>query len=76
MEVPGVGVESELQLPAHATATATKDLSRIYTSTTACSNAKSLTHWVRPGIKLASLWLRVGVLTHWVTTGTSKGEEV
>ena len=29
MEVPGLGVESELQLPAHATATATPSWSRI-----------------------------------------------
>ena len=29
MEVPRLGVESELQLPAYATATATRDLSRI-----------------------------------------------
>jgi len=29
MEVPGLGVESELQLPAYTTATATQDLSRV-----------------------------------------------
>ena len=29
MEVPGLGVEWELQLPAYATATATPDLSRV-----------------------------------------------
>ena len=29
MEVPGLGVESKLQLPSHATATAMRDLSRI-----------------------------------------------
>ena len=29
MEVPRLGVESELQLPAHTTATATRDLSRV-----------------------------------------------
>ena len=30
MEVPGLGVESELQLPDYAVATATPDLSHIY----------------------------------------------
>ena len=30
MEVPRLGVESELQLPAYATATATKDLSHVH----------------------------------------------
>ena len=29
MEVPRLGVQSELQLPAYATATATRDLSRV-----------------------------------------------
>ena len=31
MEVPGLGVESELQLPAYATATATPDPSHVCT---------------------------------------------
>ena len=39
-EVPRLGVESELQLPAHSTATATRDLDY----TTAHGNAGSLTH--------------------------------
>ena len=30
MEVPSLGVQSELQLPAYTTATATPDLSRVY----------------------------------------------
>ena len=36
MEVPGLGVESELQLPAYTTATATLDLNRI------CNSYRSL----------------------------------
>ena len=44
MEVPRVGVESELQLPAYATASVTLDLSCTGTFTIACSNARSLTH--------------------------------
>ena len=42
MEVPRVGVESELQPQAY---------------TTAHSNARSLTHWASPGIKLVSSWM-------------------
>ena len=42
MEVPRLGIESELQLP--ATATATQDLSPSATYTTAHGNARSLTH--------------------------------
>ena len=52
------GVELELQLPASTT------------YTTACGNAGSLTHWVRPGIESASLWILVGFLTCWSTIGT------
>ena len=33
-------------------------------------HARSLTHWVRPGIEPASLCILVGFLTHWATTGT------
>ena len=38
--------------------------------TTAHSNAGSLTHWVRPGIKPSSSWIPVWFLTYWATTGT------
>ena len=41
------GVESELQLLANATATETPDPSWL----AACGNARSLTHWARPGIE-------------------------
>ena len=44
MEVPRLGVESELHLLAYTTATTTQDLSRISTYTTAHGNARSLTH--------------------------------
>ena len=33
------------------------------TYTAACSNARSLTHWLRPGIKPASSWILVGFVT-------------
>ena len=52
MEVPRLGVESELQLPAYTLATAMQDPSCI------CdlhhSNIRSLMHEARPGIKPAS----------------------
>ena len=50
MEVPRVGVYSELQLPIYTTATAIPDPSHI------------LTHWARPGTEPASLWILIGCL--------------
>ena len=44
MEVPRLGVKSELQLPAYTTATAILDLSLTLTYTAAHGNARSLTH--------------------------------
>ena len=44
MEVPRLGVESELQLPAYTTTTAMPDLSTSATYTTAHGNARSLFH--------------------------------
>ena len=40
------------------------------TYTTAHGNARSLTHWARPGIEPASSWILVRPLTCWATTGT------
>ena len=44
MEVPRVGVKSELHLPAYITATATRDPSCVWTYTTAHGNEGSPTH--------------------------------
>ena len=44
MEVPKLGVESELQLPAYTTATVTPIRAMYATYTTAHGNARSLTH--------------------------------
>ena len=63
MELPRLGVKLELQLLAYATATATADLSRVWTYTTAHSNAGSSNHWVRPGIEPATLWFLVGFVS-------------
>ena len=51
MEVPGPGVESELQLQDYTTATVMWDLSCICDLAAVCGNARSLIHWVRPRIK-------------------------
>ena len=59
MEVPRLGVELELQLPAYATTKALGIRAVSATCTTAHSDAGSLTHRVRPGIKLASSWILV-----------------
>ena len=40
------------------------------TYTTVYDEARSLTHWARPGIKLASSWMLVRFVNHWTTTGT------
>ena len=55
MEVPSLEVELKLQVPAY---------------TTAHSNAGSLAHWARPGIRLESSWILVGFHFHWATKGT------
>jgi len=59
VEVSRLGVKSELQLPARATAH---------------SNARSLTHWVRLGIKPASLWILDGFINRWAMKGTPQSD--
>ena len=63
MEVPRLGVESELQLPAYATATQCQIGAESATYTTAHGNTEWLTHWARPGIKPASSWILVGFVS-------------
>ena len=59
MEVPRLGVESELQLLACTTAIATPDLSLICNLHCSSQQASSLTYGARPEIKPASLWILV-----------------
>ena len=55
MEAPRLGTESELQLQAYTTATATpREIQAISTYMTACCTAGSLTHWAGPGIQPTS----------------------
>ena len=63
MEAPRLGVHSELQLPAYATATATPDQAASGTYTTAQGTAGSSTHCVRPAIKPISSWILVGFVS-------------
>ena len=63
MDVPRLGVQPELQLPAHTTATAVWDPSCVCNYTTACGSARSLTHWAWPGIKPTTLGFLVGFVS-------------
>ena len=61
MEIPRPGIESELQLP--ATATATQDPSCVWDLHDSSQQPESLTHWQRLGIKPTSSWILVGFVT-------------
>ena len=60
MEVPRLGVDSELQLPTYTTATGTPIRVVSVTYTMAHSNTGSLTRWVRPGTEPSFSWFLVG----------------
>ena len=70
MEVPRLGVTSELQLPVYTPAT--QDPSHICDLCCSLWQCRSLTHWAKPGVEAASSWILVGFLTHWATTGTPR----
>ena len=59
MEVPRLGVKSELQLLTYATAKQHRIWAASVTYTTAHSNAWSLTHWAKTGINPTSSWILV-----------------
>ena len=63
VEVPRLGIQSELQLPAHTVATTTQVPSCVCTYTTAHINTGSLTHWLRPGIEPTSARILVGLIS-------------
>ena len=70
MEVPRLGVESELQLLAYTTAIAMWDLSHVCDLQHSSGNTRPLTHWAKPGIKPASSWILVGFVNCWATKRT------
>ena len=64
MDVPRLGVQWELQLPAYTTATATQDLSGICDLHHHSSgDAWSPTHRAMPGIEPKSSWILVGFIS-------------
>ena len=63
MEVPRLGAELELQLPAYTTATASQIQASSVIYTTAHGKFGSLTHGERPGIKPTFSWILVGFIT-------------
>ena len=63
MEVPRLGVESELQPLAYATATATWGLSCICNLHHSSGQLGCPTHLVRPGIKPKTSWILVGFIS-------------
>ena len=66
---PRLGVKSELQLSAYATAIATRDPSCVC-NLNCSSQPCGILYWARPGIKPVSSWILVRFLTRWATTGT------
>ena len=64
VEVPRLGVQSELQLPAYATATATQDPRRhvcnLHHSSQQHQILNPLSHWARAGIEPTTSWFLVG----------------
>ena len=63
MEVPRLGVESEVELLVKTKAIAMRGLTTSATYTTVHSNTQSLTHWARPGIEPATSWFLVGFIS-------------
>ena len=71
MEVPRLGVELELQLPAYTTASAMRGVSCVYDLHHSSKQWQmGLTHWERPGFEPTSSWILVGFVNLWATKGT------
>ena len=69
MEVPRLGVQLELHLPAYDSHRNNRfELPCDYT--TVHGDAGFLTHWTRPGVKPIYSWILVGFVNHWVTMVT------
>ena len=70
--LPSLVVESELQLPAYATATATPYLGHFCYLHYSSQQCQILNSWARPGIKPTSLMDTSQVCCCWATMGTSR----
>ena len=73
MEVPRLGVESELQRPAYTTATATQDLSHVCDLHHSSWQRRILNPLNKAGMEPASLRILVSFLFCWATAGTPSG---
>ena len=70
MEVPRLGVQSELQLPACARATAMQDLSHICKLDRSSQECWILNPLSKARIEPANSWFLVGFANHCATKGT------
>ena len=70
MEVPGLEIESELQLLAYATTTATQDLSCVFDLHHSSRQRWILNPLSKARIEPATLWFLVRFVNHCTTTGT------
>ena len=67
--VPRLGVESELELPAYTTTSATWDPSHVCNLHHSSWECWILNPLIEPGIKPASSWILVGFVNHWAMMG-------
>ena len=71
MEIPRLGVKSELEPLAYATAAQQCGIQAMsMTHTTAHGNDESLTHWASPRMEPESSWVLVGFVNCWAMKGT------
>ena len=70
MEVPRLGVQSELQLPAYTTATATRGPSCIFDLHHSFRQHQIRNPRSEARDRTASSWILVGLVNHWAMKGT------
>ena len=71
MEVPRLGIKSELQLQAYTTATAMLDPSHVCDFHCSSQQCWSLLNPLMEAMEPESSWIQVRFLIHWATMGTS-----
>ena len=71
MEIPKLGIELELQLPAYTTGTAARDLSQFCNLHHSSQQCRILSLLIKDrNWTLATSWLLIGFINHWATMGT------